>query len=74
MALDGVTANKPYTGMAVDNRINDEADRDGFMVIYPLPKPREVGVGIGDKTMRDWNSPGVGALSTDPTYDDVDLC
>lgn len=72
IAFDGTTANKPYTGMAVDNRINAEADRDNFIAIYPLPKPRVVGPGIGDKTMRDWNSPGVGAVDTDPTYDDVD--
>jgi len=79
-ALDGTTANKPYSGMAVDNKINAEADRDGFIAVYPLPKPRSVGVtpfglvdtGLGAKTFRDWNAPGVGSLPTDPSYNDVD--
>jgi poly(3-hydroxybutyrate) depolymerase len=79
-AFDGTTANKPYTGMAVDNKINAEADRDGFIAIYPLPKPRSASLtvfglatGIGGKTFRDWNAPGVGSLPTDPTYNDVDF-
>jgi poly(3-hydroxybutyrate) depolymerase len=79
IAFDGTTANKPYTGMAVDNKLNAEADRDGFIAVYPLPKPRSVGLtvmgwntGIGGKTMRDWNAPGIGTLPTDPTYNDVD--
>ena len=70
LAIDGTTTNKPYTGMAVDNRINAEADRDGFMVVYPLPKPRSFA--FGAKTIREWNAPGVGALPTDPSYNDVD--
>ncbi len=40
IALDGTTANKPYTGMAVDNKLNAEADRDGFIAVYPLPNAR----------------------------------
>jgi poly(3-hydroxybutyrate) depolymerase len=78
-ALDGTTANKPYTGMAVDNKINAEADRDNFIAVYPMPKPRSVGLtvagldtGIAAKTVRDWNAPGVGSLPTDPHYNDVD--
>jgi poly(3-hydroxybutyrate) depolymerase len=79
IAFDGTTANKPYTGMAVDNKLNAEADRDGFIAVYPLPKPRSVGLtimgwntGIAGKTLRDWNAPGVGSLPTDPNYNDVD--
>jgi poly(3-hydroxybutyrate) depolymerase len=68
LAMDGLTTNKPRSGMPEDNNIDQEADRDGFIAIYPLPKPRSCTSFI---TIRDWNASGVGFLPTDPAYNDV---
>lgn len=73
IAFDGTTGNKPYTGMAVDNNINSESDRDNFIAVYPLPKPRIVGIPhVFTKTVRDWNGPNIGSLHTDKSYNDID--
>jgi len=71
--FDGTTANKPYTGMAIDNGINNASDLHRFIAVYPLPKPRVVGIPhVKQQTIRDWNGPGIGALPTDSSYNDVD--
>lgn len=75
--LHGVSGGDSKGMMEKETGMNGLADGkqkegNGFMVVYPVAKIRDVDYTNGMGKLQDWNSPGAGLTETLPGYDDVD--